>query len=173
MFFMKINILLIFFFLYFFRRKSDMKNFVKILGDELEECVLRLLKISTTHKYIPNRLLMCLHYMFLSILISEDHDDSQIYTCRKIEKKEKHLNRSNLDKFIKIEPKYFMDYEKENCYIEKFYRRNMLKKEKSDIERVVIVNILKILLSTIENNQNANNSVEYIKEFIPESKFIK
>lgn len=60
-------------------------------------------------------------------------------------------------------PKLFYDYEKNNKYIEKFYRRNMIKREKSEIERVVIVNILKILLSTIDNNTNANTSGEYIK----------
>jgi hypothetical protein len=66
-------------------------------------------------------------------------------------------------------PKFFYDYEKNNKYIEKFYRKNMLKREKSDTERIVIVNILKILLSTTDNTNNPNSG-EYIKDYIPESK---
>ena len=90
----------------------------------------------------------------------------------KIEKKEKYLNKNNLDKNLQPEvPKLFYDYEKYNKYIEKFYRRNMLKREKSETERAVIVNILKVLLSTTDNVNNPNSG-EYIKEFIPESKIL-
>ena len=81
-----------------------------------------------------------------------------------IVKKEKNLNKQNIEKLINPEvPKIFLDYEKTNQFIEKFYRRNMLKREKSDTERIVIVNILKVLLMTTDNN----NSQEYIKEYIP------
>ncbi len=48
----------------------------------------------------------------------------------------------------------------------------MLKREKSEIERIVIVNILKVLLSTTENINNPNSG-EFIKEYIPESKINK
>jgi hypothetical protein len=113
-------------------------------------------------------MLICLHYLFIKLLISEENEDQET-TCRKIIKKEKHLNKSNLDHFLKPHvPKLFFDYEKDNKYIEKFYRRNMLKRDKSEIERIVIVNILKVLLSTTDNINNPNSG-EFIKEYIPES----
>ena len=64
-----------------------------------------------------------------------------------------------------------MNYDKEDKYIEKFYRRNILKREKSEIERVVIVNILKVLLTTTENPKDPGRD-EPLKEFIPESNFL-
>lgn len=141
------------------------------MGDELEDTILRFIKLSPTYKYIPNRNLLCLHYIYIKILTSEENEEND-YTCRKIEKKEKNLNRNNLDNFLKPKvPKYFYDYEKANKYLEKFYRKNMLKREKSDTERIIIFNVLKILLSTTDNSNNSNqNSGEYIKDYVPESK---
>lgn len=143
--------------------------YIKNLGEDLEETILRLFKLSPTHKYIPNRVLMCLHYIYLKLITSEETGDF-ISTCRKIEKKDKFLNKGNLEKFLKPEvPKLFYDYERNNHYIEKFYRKNMLKRDKSETERTVIVNILKVLLSTTDNINNPNSG-EYIKDYIPESK---
>ena len=168
-FFIKINVLLIFLILNFNKKSKEMKLFIKIQGDDLEEIILKFLKLSTTHRYIPNRVLLCLHFLFIKILISEENEENDIPTCRKIEKKDKYLHKKNSDFILKPKiPKYFYDFEKNNNFIEKFYRRNMIKKEKSDLERVVIVNILKILLSTIENNSSTSNTLEYTKDYIPE-----
>jgi hypothetical protein len=164
LFFIKINLIMIFLLLYFFRTSNEIKFYIKQQSDDLEDVLLRLMRLSSTHKYIPNRLVVSTHYLFIKILLSEQNDEA-ISTCRKIEKKEKYLNKTNLDMLLKPNvPKFFYDYEKDNNYIERFYRKNMIKKEKSDIERVVIVNILKILLATIESN-NANDA---IKDYIPE-----
>jgi hypothetical protein len=161
----------------FNKKQRDLKLFIKKYSDELEETVLKFLKISISNRYIPNRTLICLHYIFTKILISEEDEESEIPTYRKIEKKDKFLHKKNYEDFLKPKnPKFFYDYEKENKFIEKFYRRNILKKDKSEIERIVIVNVLKILLSTIENNNNNSSSsssasisaAEYTKEFIPE-----
>jgi hypothetical protein len=171
---MKINILLLFLILIFNKKKLEMKNFIKNLGDELEETVLRLFKLSPTHKFIPNRVLMCLHFIYIKLLTSVEVEDT-LSTCRKIEKKEKFLNKGNMEKFLKPAiPRLFLDYERSNQYIEKFYRKNMLKRDKSETERIVIVNILKVLLSTTDNINNPNSG-EYIKDYIPESnlKFLK
>jgi hypothetical protein len=166
--FIKINVILIFLILFYLRKNSDIKNYIKKFGDDLEETILKLFKLSSNHKYIPNRVLMCLHYIFIKLMTSEENEEVE-YTCRKIEKKEKYLNKYNIEKCLQPEiPKLFYDYEKYNKYIEKFYRRNMLKREKSETERAVIVNILKVLLSTTDNVNNPNSG-EYIKEFIPES----
>lgn len=168
-FFIKINAFLIMLILFFNKKTKEMKLFIKFQGDELEEIILKFLKLSTTHRYIPNRILLCLHYLFIKILISEENEEFDIPTCRKIEKKEKFLHKKNYEAFFKPQiPKYFYNYEKANQFIEKFYRRNIVKKEKADIERVVIVNILKILLSTIENNSSTSNTIEYTKDYIPE-----
>jgi hypothetical protein len=173
---MKINIFLIFLHLFFFRNKAEILNFVKFRGDEVEDLTLRLFKMSTIHKFLPTRDLLCLHYMYIRILFLKDEDEEKLDTCRKIkkpEKKEKFLNRENLNKFLKPEiPKFFINYEKSNNYIEKFYRKNIIKKEKSDLERVVIVNILKILLFTIENISNSTANYEYARNYVAEGKFL-
>jgi len=168
-FFIKINAYLILLILFLNQKSRDLKLFIKIEGDELEEIILKFFKISLTHRYISNRVLLCLHYIFIKILVSEESEENEISTCRKIEKKDRFLHKKNLDNYFKPKvPKFFFDYENSNQFIEKFYRRNMLKKEKGEIERVVIVNILKILLSTIENNNNSSNQIEYTKDYIPE-----
>jgi len=146
-----------------------MKYFIKLEGEELEELTLKYLKFSLSHRYIPNRVLLCLHYLYIKILVSEETEENEISTCRKIEKKDRFLNKKNYENFFKPKiPKHFYDFEKSNQFIEKFYRRNMLKKDKGEIERVVIVNILKILLSTIDNNNSTSNQIEYTKDYIPE-----
>jgi hypothetical protein len=164
LFFIKINLTLIFIFLFFFKSTSEIKFYIKQQSDDLEDVLLRFMRLSSTHKYMPNRLVIAVHFMFVKILLSEQNDED-ISTCRKIEKKEKYLNKHNLEELMKPKvPKIFYDYERDNNYIEKFYRKNMLKKEKSDIERVVVVNVLKILLATIEINNNG----DAIKDYIPE-----
>jgi len=146
-----------------------LKYYIKVEGEELEEITLKYLKYSLSHRYIPNRVFLCLHYLYLKILVSEEDDDNEISTCRKIEKKDRFLNKKNYKNFHKPNiPKIFFEYEKTNQFIEKFYRKNMLKKDKGEIERVVIVNILKILLSTIDNNNSTSNQIEYTKDYIPE-----
>ena len=168
-FFIKINAYLILLILFFNKKSRDLKLFIKLEGDELEEIILKFFKISLTHRYISNRVLLCLHYLFIKVLVSEEIEETEVSTCRKIEKKDRFLTKKNLDNFFKPEfPKLFYDYEKSNQFIEKFYRRNLLKKDKGEIERVVIVNILKILLSTIDNNNSTSNQVEYTKDYIPE-----
>jgi hypothetical protein len=166
LFFIKINLILIFLFLYFLKTSNEIKYYVKHLSDEMEDILLRLMRLSSTHKYIPNRLVIATHYLFIKILFSELSDED-ISTCRKIERKEKYLNKTNLDSFLKpTVPKFFYEFEKENNYIEKFYRKNMIKKDKSDIERVVIVNILKILLATIESSTTNDSIKDYVPEVI-------
>ena len=161
-FYIKLNLTLIFLFLFYYNILEEVTHFVKNQGDELEEIILRFLKLSSTHKYIPNRLLICVHIIYIKILLSEENE--LIETCRKIEKKDKYLSKNNFEKYFKPTiPKFFYDYEKENKFIEKFYRKNMIKKEKTDIERVVIVNMLKTLLAIIELNTG-----ELVKEYIPE-----
>ena len=64
---------------------------------------------------------------------------------------------------------YYLKY-KRDLYIEKFYRKNIIKKEKSDLERVVIVNVLKLLLFTIENITNTTVNYEYARNYVPEGK---
>lgn len=168
-FFIKINAYLILLILFFNKKSRDLKLFIKLEADELEEIILKFFKFSLTHRYISNRVLLCLHYLFIKVLVSEEIEETEISTCRKIEKKDRFLTKKNLDNFFKPEiPKFFYDYEKSNQFIEKFYRRNLLKKEKGEIERVVIVNILKILLSTIDNNNSTSSQIEYTKDYIPE-----
>ncbi len=168
-FFIKINAYLILLILFFNKKSHDLNLFIKLEGDELEETILKFFKFSLTHRYISNRVLLCLHYSFIKILVSEEMEESEISTCRKIEKKDRFLSKKNLDNFFKPKnPKLFYEYEKSNKFIEKFYRRNLLKKEKGEIDRVVIVNILKILLSTIDNNNSTSNQIEYTKDYIPE-----
>ena len=173
---MKINIFLIFLHLFFLRNNSDIHKFVKLRGDEIEDVTLRLFKMSTIHKFFPTRDLLCLHYIYISILFSKNEEEEKLETCRKIEKpekKEKYLNRENLNKFLKLEvPKCFVNYEKSKNYIEKFYRKNIIKKEKSDLERVVIVNVLKILLFTIENISSSTANYEYARNYVAEGKII-
>ena len=132
--------------------------------------------MSTTHKFLPTRDILCLHYIYITILLSTSKQEEKGDTYRKIEKKkkkEKYLNRENLSKLLKPDgesPKYFFPYEKADLYIEKFYRKNIIKKEKSDLERVVIVNVLKLLLFTIENITNTTVNYEYARNYVPEGK---
>ena len=105
--------------IYFNSSNSDLKYFIKQFGDDLEDNILKYLKLSTTNKYIPNHLCLLVLFSYVKILLSENNEAN---TCRKIEKKEKYLTKQNCDFFLHIDsPKLLYKYDKENKVIEKFY----------------------------------------------------
>ena len=152
-----------------------MKSYIKINGDELEEISLKFIKISNSYKYTPARIFLCLHYTYFMILTSNENEETvENHTCRKIEKNKNYLTKQNYMKYLKQKvPLVFTSMSSSTTNInlvEKFYRRNMLKRDKPELERVIIVQILKILLAICDYSKNPQSLTisECIKDFMSE-----
>ena len=150
-FFTKINAYLLFVILYIFQNDVSMIKHIKFQGELLEETILKFIK-QYTHKYVPIRILLSLYTLFFSVLLSESEPEE------KLEKNEKYLTKQNYLKYLKPEiPLIFLSAYSQNnkdyC-IEKFYRRNLIMQQKSEIEMIFISQILKILLITFTNSKN-------------------
>ena len=173
-FFIKINIYLLFIFLFLFQNDLSMIHYIKYNSDLLEEIILKFIK-QYTHKYVPIRILLCLYALYFTILTCELNDKNKT----KEKAVDKFLTKQNYMKYLKPEiPLIFLSnyhQTKNNVYnnnnnnycIEKFYRRNLIMQQKSEIEMIFISQILKILLITFANakNQEAN---ELTKDYYTE-----
>ena len=174
-FFIKINTYLLFAILYINQKDLSMINHIKYNSDLLEEIILKFIK-HYTYKYVPIRILLCLYTLYFSILTSEK--STEVNSDEK-KKKEKYLTKQNYMKYLKPEiPLIFLSSyhndTKDYC-LEKFYRRNLLMQQKSDIEMIFISQILKILLITFTNSKNpeANELIkDYYTEFILKQYYI-
>ena len=176
-FFIKININLLFIILYIFQNDSSMINHIKYNSDLLEEIILKFIK-QYTHKYVPIRILLCLYTLYFIVLTSEEKNENNNNEEKNI-KKEKYLTKQNYLKYLKPEtPLIFLSsyHQKHKDYcIEKFYRRNLIMQQKSEIEMIFISQILKILLITFANskNQEANElTKDYYTEIFLKQYFI-
>ena len=171
-FFIKINTYLLFAILYVMQNDSSMINHIKYNSDLLEETILKFIK-QYTHKYVPIRILLCLYTLYFLILTSNEEEGN------KNNNKEKYLTKQNYIKYLKPEtPLIFLSSfhqnNKDYC-IEKFYRRNLIMQQKSEIEMIFISQILKILLITFANskNQEANElTKDYFTEIILKQYYI-
>ena len=153
-FFTKINAYLLYIILFIFQNDSSMIKHIKYSGELLEETILKFIK-QYTHKYVPIRILLSLYTLFFCVLLS---DSNTIEDKNKKENNEKYLTKQNYLKYLKPEiPLIFLSSYNQNnkdyC-IEKFYRRNLIMQQKSDIEMIFISQILKILLITFTNSKN-------------------
>ena len=174
-FFIKINTYLLFAILYINQKDLSMINHIKYNSDLLEEIILKFIK-HYTYKYVPIRILLCLYTLYFSILTSEK--STEVNSDEK-KKKEKYLTKQNYMKYLKPDiPLIFKSsYHQNSKYycLEKFYRRNLLMQQKSDIEMIFISQILKILLITFTNSKNpeANELIkDYYTEFILKQYYI-
>ena len=154
-FFTKINIYLLYIILYIFQNDFSMINHIKYDCDLLEETILKFIK-QYTHKYVPIRLLLSLYALFFNVLLSDPNENKEKINL--FQKVEKYLTKQNYSEYLKPEiPLIFLSAYNQNnkdyC-IEKFYRRNLIMQEKSDIEMIFISQILKILLITFTNSKN-------------------
>ena len=174
-FFIKINAYLLFAILYIFQNDSTMIHHIKYNSDILEETILKFIK-QYNHKFVPIRILLCLYIIYFIVLTSEE----KIYKSEVANKnKEKYLTKQNYLKYLKPEiPLIFLssfyNNNKDYC-IEKFYRRNLIMQQKSEIEMIFISQILKILLITFANskNQEANElTKDYYTEIILKQYYI-
>ena len=170
-FFIKINIYLLFAILYIFQQDQSMINHIKYNGDLLEEIILKFIK-QYTHKYVPIRILLCLYSIYFLIYTSDNDLNNN--------NKDKYLTKQNYMKYLKPEiPLIFLSsfHQKHKDYcIEKFYRRNLIMQQKSEIEMIFISQILKILLITFANskNQEANElTKDYYTEIILKQYYLK
>ena len=168
-FFIKININLLFIILYIFQKDSSMINHIKYNSDLLEEIILKFIK-QYTHKYVPIRILLCLYTLYFIVLTSEEKNENNNKEEKNI-KKEKYLTKQNYLKYLKPEtPLIFLSsyHQKHKDYcIEKFYRRNLIMQQKSEIEMIFISQILKILLITFANSKNQEAN-ELTKDYYTE-----
>ena len=168
-FFIKININLLFIILYIFQNDSSMINHIKYNSDLLEEIILKFIK-QYTHKYVPIRILLCLYTLYFIVLTSEEKNENNNKEEKNI-KKEKYLTKQNYLKYLKPEtPLIFLSsyHQKHKDYcIEKFYRRNLIMQQKSEIEMIFISQILKILLITFANSKNQEAN-ELTKDYYTE-----
>ena len=172
-FFIKINTYLLFAILYIMQNDSSMINHIKYNSDLLEETILKFIK-QYTHKFVPIRILLCLYTIYFLILTSDEEDEN-----KNINNKDKYLTKQNYMKYLKPEtPLIFLSLfhqnNKDYC-IEKFYRRNLIMQQKSEIEMIFISQILKILLITFANskNQEANElTKDYYTEIILKQYYI-
>ena len=174
-FFIKMNAYLLFAILYIFQNDSTMIHHIKYNSDILEETILKFIK-QYNHKFVPIRILLCLYIIYFIVLTSEE----KIYKSDVANKnKEKYLTKQNYLKYLKPEiPLIFLssfhNNNKDYC-IEKFYRRNLIMQQKSEIEMIFISQILKILLITFANskNQEANElTKDYYTEIILKQYYI-
>ena len=154
-FFTKINVYLLYIILFIFQKDSSMIKHIKYNGELLEETILKFIK-QYTHKYVPIRILLSLYTLFFTVLLTDPDDN--IEKEKNLKKNEKYLTKQNYLKYLKPEiPLIFLSaYHQNNkdyC-IEKFYRRNLIMQQKSDIEMIFISQILKILLITFTNSKN-------------------
>ena len=170
-FFIKINIYLLFAILYTFQQEQSMINHIKYNSDLLEEIILKFIK-QYTHKYVPIRILLCLYSIYFLIYTSDNDLNNN--------NKDKYLTKQNYMKYLKPEiPLIFLSsfHQKHKDYcIEKFYRRNLIMQQKSEIEMIFISQILKILLITFANskNQEANElTKDYYTEIILKQYYLK
>jgi len=164
-FFIKINTYLLFAILYVMQNDSSMINHIKYNSDLLEETILKFIK-QYTHKYVPIRILLCLYTLYFLILTSDEEEVN-----KNNNNKEKYLTKQNYIKYLKPEtPLIFLSSfhqnNKDYC-IEKFYRRNLIMQQKSEIEMIFISQILKILLITFANSKNQEAN-ELTKDFYTE-----
>ena len=176
-FFIKINIYLLFLQIYFLRKNKEMEDYIKYQGEELEIILLKFFKIGITNKYVPSRICLCVYYLYFILLTKiEKEEKNEISTCREVSLKKKQdtlLTKQNYQEFFK--PKiplminYTLNSRNQNYFIEKYYRDNMLKRGDTTLERVIIFRILKILLATFETTKNPQGSTsEFIKDYIVE-----
>ena len=172
-FFIKINTYLLFAILYTFQQDQSMINHIKYNSDLLEETILKFIK-QYTRKYVPIRILLCLYVIYFLIYTSENDLNNND------KNKDKYLTKQNYIKYLKPEiPLIFLSsfHQKHKDYcIEKFYRRNLIMQQKSDIEMIFISQILKILLITFANskNQEANElTKDYYIEIILKQYYLK
>ena len=154
MFFTKINVYLLYIILFIFQKDHSMIKHIKYSGELLEETILKFIK-HYTHKYIPIRMLLSLYTLFFAVFLSDPEENLKNENSKK---KEKYLTKQNYIKYLKPDiPLIFLSaYHQNNkdyC-IEKFYRRNLIMQQKSDIEMIFISQILKILLITFTNSKN-------------------
>ena len=154
MFFTKINVYLLYIILFIFQKDNSMIKHIKYNGELLEETILKFIK-QYTHKYIPIRMLLSLYTLFFAVFL---YDPEENLKNENSKKNEKYLTKQNYIKYLKPDiPLIFLSaYHQNNkdyC-IEKFYRRNLIMQQKSDIEMIFISQILKILLITFTNSKN-------------------
>ena len=159
-----------------------MINYIKYSSDSLEEIILKFIK-QYTHKYVPIRILLCLYTLYFIILTSDNSDNISKEKNQSEKPKEKYLTKQNYQKYLKPEiPLIFISsyHQKNNLNndfcIDKFYRRNLIMQQKTDIEMIFISQILKILLITFANskNQEANElTKDYYTEIFLKQYYLK
>lgn len=137
-------------------------NLKYINQDFLEDNMFLIIKNHTNHKFLPINICLSIYLMYLHIIFTKDI--SNVATNMNLNVKEgavcterknlsnNDLNRLELRKEInKISngnvkfPNYFFDYKKKDCFIEKFYRKNILQIQKNE-ERAFIFYLLSLLL---------------------------
>ena len=181
-FFIKINVYLLFSILFINQNEKSMINYIKYSSDSLEEIILKFIK-QYTHKYVPIRILLCLYTLYFIILTSDNSDNISKEKNQSEKPKEKYLTKQNYQKYLKPEiPLIFISsyHQKNNLNndfcIDKFYRRNLIMQQKTDIEMIFISQILKILLITFANskNQEANElTKDYYTEIFLKQYYLK
>ena len=181
-FFIKINAYLLFSILFINQNEKSMINYIKYSSDSLEEIILKFIK-QYTHKYVPIRILLCLYTLYFIILTSDNSDITSKEKNQSEKPKEKYLTKQNYQKYLKPEiPLIFISsyHQKNNLNndfcIDKFYRRNLIMQQKTDIEMIFISQILKILLITFANskNQEANElTKDYYTEIFLKQYYLK
>jgi len=181
-FFIKINVYLLFSILFINQNEKSMINYIKYSSDSLEEIILKFIK-QYTHKYVPIRILLCLYTLYFIILTSDNSDITSKEKNQSEKPKEKYLTKQNYQKYLKPEiPLIFISsyHQKNNLNndfcIDKFYRRNLIMQQKTDIEMIFISQILKILLITFANskNQEANElTKDYYTEIFLKQYYLK
>ena len=181
-FFIKINVYLLFSILFINQNEKSMINYIKYSSDSLEEIILKFIK-QYTHKYVPIRILLCLYTLYFIILTSDNSGNISEEKNQSEKPKEKYLTKQNYQKYLKPEiPLIFISsyHQKNNLNndfcIDKFYRRNLIMQQKTDIEMIFISQILKILLITFANskNQEANElTKDYYTEIFLKQYYLK
>ena len=179
LFFFKINIYLIFLIMFFQRKEHSMINYVKLNSNEIEELLLKIIKLSDTHKFLPCRNILILFYLYFIFLTTNNNNNNNNKnnnnnidnnnTIRKVNNKKIFLTKLNYTEYLYPNPPLIFINVNNTLnttnLIERFYRKNTLKLDDvNKLEKTIIVQILRILLFTFDNKNNNNNN-NSIKDF--------
>lgn len=136
-------------------------NLKYINQDFLEDNMFSIIKNHINHKFLPINICLSIYLLYLYIIFTKDisnvninviHGKEGVVCTERKNISNIDLNRIELKKEInKISngnvkfPNYFFDYKKKDCFIEKFYRKNILQIEKTE-DQAFIFSLLNLLL---------------------------
>lgn len=160
----KLNLILVLIYLNSLDKNPDfVKNIKSTIGDLLENNIHNLIRLTQNNKFISAKLLYSVYLSYLKLVFNNDEVITTIpITERNIKDKTRDVSSTYIEKELckTQEPKFFLDSEIAGNAAQKFYKKNILKRdnEKGENERLFVGCVLKSLLSYVEYVISYNNN---------------